>query len=234
MSKPLLIAVVVIAVVSISVLAVPMLGLTQTIAQYADTLRSGDPDVIARYYLLLLLLYFVVYTASVALCLPLTALMAALGGWLFGLWSLPVALLSVLAGSIAPFLLSRRYAGRALARIDSATIDRIRRGFERNQIQFMIVMRLVPWAPFTVTTIVAGALRMDLTKFLIGTGLGFLPTGLAFNAIGHGLARLSDFGGIAPAQLYRDPDFLIALAGVGGVVLLSLSRRIPFVAKLFA
>src|SRR5262249_18791823 len=153
---------------------------------------------------------------------------AALGGWLFGLWSLPVAVLSVLAGSVVPFLLSRRYAGPALAKIDSTTVDRLRQGFDRNQVQYLILMRLVPWAPFTVQTIVAGALGMSLTKFLIGTALGFLPAGLAFNAIGHGLARMSDLRSLSAAQLYSDPDFLMAVAGVSAVALLSFSRRIPF------
>jgi uncharacterized membrane protein YdjX (TVP38/TMEM64 family) len=210
-----------------------LFGLADTILQYGETLRSGDPGLIARYYLLLLLIYFLAYAASVALCLPLTALMAALGGWLFGLSSLPVAVLSIVAGSIVPFLLSRKYAGPALAKIDSATVDRLRRGFGRNQVHFLILMRLVPWAPFPVTTIVAGALGMNLTQFLIGTALGFLPAGFALNAIGHGLARLTDLRSLSAAQIYRDPDFLIAVAGVSALALLSFSRRIPFVARLF-
>ena len=213
--------------------AVPMFGLTDMIVQYADRLRSGEADFIAKYYLQSLLIYFVLYAASVGLCLPLAALMSAAGGWLFGLWSLPPAVLAILLGSIPPFMLSRRYAGPALAKIDSANVARFRRGFERNQFQYLILLRLVPWAPFTVTTIVAGALGMNLTKFLAGTVLGFIPAGLAFNAIGHGLARLSDLHSISAAQLYRDPGFLIALGGVSAVVLLSLSRRIPFFAKLF-
>jgi len=218
--------------IGVVIFAVPVLGLSDTILQYADTLRSADPALIARYYLFLLLVYFLVYAATVALCLPLAALMAVVGGWLFGLWALPVAVLSIVAGSVVPFVLSRRYAGPALAKVDSATVGRLRRGFERNQLQYLILMRVVPWAPSAVTTIVAGALGMSLANFLAGTALGFLPAGLAFNAIGHGLARLTDLHSISAAQLYRDPDFLMTLTGVSAVALLSLSRRIPFVARL--
>jgi len=231
--KPYLIAAAIIAVIGLSVLAVPMFGLTDWIMGHVEALRSRDSDLLSRYYLLTLLIYFLVYAASIALCLPLAALMAVAGGWLFGLWSLPVAVLSILAGSIVPFVLSRRYAGPALAKIDSATVDRFRRGFERNQVQYLILMRVVPWAPFTVVTIVAGALGMGLTKFLLGTALGYLPSGLAFNAIGHGLAHLTDLRSLSAAQLYRDPDFLMAVASVSAVALLSFSRRIPFLARLF-
>src|SRR3954466_9428563 len=97
--KLIFISAIAIAVVGLSIIAVRVFGVTDSILQYAGTLRSGDPNFIARYYLLLLLIYFLVYAMTVALCQPLTALMAALGGWLFGLWSLPVAVLSVTAGS---------------------------------------------------------------------------------------------------------------------------------------
>jgi len=231
-NKLILIAAVAAVAIGLVVLAVRMFGLADAIIQYGDALRARDPDLVARYYLLLLLIYFFVYAATVALCLPLAALMAAVGGWLFGLWSLPVAVLSAVAGSIIPFLLSRRYAAPALAKLDSATVDRLRRGFDRNQFQYLILMRLVPWAPFTVATIVAGALGMNLTAFLVGTALGFLPAGIAFIAIGHGLARLTDLHDMSAAQLYRDPDFLLAQAGVAIIALIMLLKRVPIVARL--
>ena len=232
MKKSLLIVAAIIAAIGFSIVAVPIFGLADPIIQYADGLRSGDPDFIARYYLPLLLAYFVIYATTIALCLPLAALMAGVGGWLFGIWALPVAVLSVIAGSIVPFLLSRRYAAPALAKVDSETVDRLRRGFDRNQIQFLILMRVVPWAPFTIVTIVAGALGMHLTKFLIGSALGYLPAGLAFNAIGHGLSRLSDLHSLSAAQLYRDPDFLVAEAGIAFIALVMFVRRVPLVARL--
>jgi uncharacterized membrane protein YdjX (TVP38/TMEM64 family) len=212
--------------------AISLLGLSQAITLYVDQLHSRNADTIVRYYPLLLLLYFVAYVLSVALCLPIAALMAVIGGLMFGIAGFVVALLSVTSGSIVPFLLSRKFAGPMLGRIHSDIVSRMRRGFDRNQFQYLVLMRLIPWAPFTVTTIVAGALGMGLTKFLIGTALGFAPTGLALNAIGHGLGRLADLRSMSATQLYRDPDFLIALGGVSAITLLTLSRRIPLVARL--
>lgn len=233
MTKSHVIAGLAIAVMGMLIVAVPVFGLADTVLQYGETLRTGNPSLIGRYYPLLLLIYFLLYATSVALCLPLAALMAVAGGWFFGLWSLPVAVLSIVAGSIAPFLLARRYAGRALTKIDSAMVDRFRKGFDRNQFQWLLLMRLLPWAPFTVTTIVAGALGMETTKFLIGTALGFLPAGLAFNAIGHGLAHLTDMHSISAMQLYRDPDFLMAIAGVSAVALIGFLRKLPVLTRFF-
>jgi uncharacterized membrane protein YdjX (TVP38/TMEM64 family) len=213
------------------ILLIPAHGLTQAIIGYVDWLRMANAAAIERYYWLLLLLYFAAYTVSVMLCLPVTALMAVAGGLMFGIVSFPVAVLSVAAGSVVPFWLSRKVT-LAPGKTGFEFLNRTRDKFHRNQFQFLILMRLIPWAPFSVTTIVAGSLGMSLEKFLIATAIGFLPSGLALNAIGHGLERLEDLGNLSAARLYSEPDFLIAVAGAGVVVLLSLSRRIPLISRL--
>jgi uncharacterized membrane protein YdjX (TVP38/TMEM64 family) len=232
MKRTILVSCVAFLLVAGVIIAISLLGPAQAITHYVDQLHSRNADIIVRYYPLLLLFYFVAYALFVAFCLPVAALMAVIGGLMFGMAGFVVALFSVTIGSIAPFLISRRFAAPMLARVGSDIVGRMRRGFDRNQFQYLVLMRLVPWAPFTVTTIVAGALGTGLTKFLIGTALGFAPTGLALNAIGHGLGRLADLRSMSAVQLYRDPDFLIALGGVSAITLLSLSRRIPLVARL--
>lgn len=213
------------------ILLIPAHGLTQAAIGYIDGLRSANAAAIERYYWPLLLLYFAAYAVSVMICLPLTALMAVAGGLLFGIASFPVAVLSVAAGSVVPFLLSRKVAMTS-GKPGGELLNRVRNKFRRNQFQVLILMRVIPWAPFSVTTMVAGSLGMSLAKFLIGTMIGFIPAGLAFNAIGHGLDRLADLGTISAARLYSEPDFLIAAAGVGMVLLLSLSPRIPLISRL--
>lgn len=224
MKRRILLGVLVAPIIIGAILAVPIFGLSQIIISYVDQLHSAHANII-RYYWLLLLVYFIVYALTVALCLPLAALMTVVGGLLFGIPGFLIAVLAVAIGSIPPFLAARRFAGPALAKIDSHMVNRFQRGFDRNQFQYLTLMRLIPWAPFTVTTIVAGALGMGLMKFLIGTALGFVPIGIALNAIGHGLGRLSDLHNLSVFQLYRDPDFLIAAGGVGAIALLTLLRK---------
>jgi uncharacterized membrane protein YdjX (TVP38/TMEM64 family) len=233
MKKRIFLAGIAILLLAGSILVVPILGLSQIIISYVDQIHSANADIIIRYYPLLLIVYFIAYVLIVALCLPLAALMALIGGLMFGFAGFLTALLSVTLGSVVPFLASRKFARPALAKVDSEMVQRARRGFDRNPFQYLVLMRLVPWAPFTVTTIVAGALGMDLVSFLAGTALGFVPVGLALNAVGHGLRRLAELRNISVAQLYRDPDFLMATGGVGAIALLTLLRKVPAVSRLF-
>jgi uncharacterized membrane protein YdjX (TVP38/TMEM64 family) len=231
--KYVLLGAVPVVALCVYLLAAPILGLSQNIVTYVDQLQATNADVIDRYYLLFLAGYFLAFAATIALCLPFAALMTVIGGLLFGLAGLAAAALSVTLGSVPPFLGARHFAGPALAKIDAGLVARVRRGFERNQFQYLILMRIVPWAPFTVTTIIAGALGMGLSEFLLGTALGFLPMGLAFNAVGHGLGRLSELRSISLLELVTDRDFLLAAAGVAAIALLSFLRKVPGLARLF-
>ena len=96
----------------------------------------------------------------------------------------------------------------------------------RNSFQYLILMRVMPWAPCSVTTIIAGAFGMRLWPFLLGTAIGFVPAGLALNMIGRGLRQIGDGGDVFVAALYRDPDFLLTASGVGLIVMLSLLRSL--------
>jgi len=213
------------------VLLIPAHGLAQAIIGYVDWLRMANTVATENHYWSLLLLYFAAYTLGVVICLPVTALMAVAGGFMFGFISFPVAVLSVSIGAMVPFWLAQKIT-LTPGKTGFGFLARVRDKFRRNQFQFLILMRLIPWAPFSVTTIVAGSLGMSSQRFLISTMIGFMPSGLALNAMGHGLQRLADLGNISVARLYSEPDFLIAAAGAGVIVLLSLSRRIPLISRL--
>ena len=57
----------------------------------------------------------------------------------------------------------------------------------------MTALRLVPLAPFAVEGVIAGAIRITLRDFMLGTALGMLPGTLAATVFGDQLeAALRD------------------------------------------
>jgi uncharacterized membrane protein YdjX (TVP38/TMEM64 family) len=73
----------------------------------------------------------------------------------------------------------RRLAGPKLSRI----LDVLR----RRGLMALTALRLVPLAPFTIEGIVAGAIRIRLRDFTLGTALGMLPGTLAATVFGDQL-----------------------------------------------
>lgn len=169
--------------------------------------------------------YLLLCVGVAALCLPVTVLLVAAGGAILGFSGFLLSLLGITIGSLVPFLIARRLAGRALEEIDARAIRWFRLGFARDDFLFLVLMRVVPWAPFPVTTIMAGALNVETTKFAFATALGFVPSGLALNSIGHGLTRLAELRNLSTLDFLLNRDFLLAVLGVAGLVTLTILRR---------
>jgi phosphatidylserine/phosphatidylglycerophosphate/cardiolipin synthase-like enzyme/membrane protein DedA with SNARE-associated domain len=89
-----------------------------------------------------------------------------------------------LASAWISFALGRRLGRRAVRRISGSHLDRISRGLARGGILGVVVVRLIPVAPFTVVNLVAGASRFKSWEFLAGTAVGLLPGMIALTLLG--------------------------------------------------
>lgn len=132
----------------------------------------------------------VLYVVGSLVAFPLSLLVAATG-LIFGLvlgfvYALAGTLLAAKATYVAGWLLGRetirRYGGHALQRLSRVLV---RRG-----VSTMILVSLLPIAPFTLTSMAAGAFQLRLRDYLLGTLIGITPGLLVMTVIGSQLASL--------------------------------------------
>jgi uncharacterized membrane protein YdjX (TVP38/TMEM64 family) len=137
---------------------------------------------------------------------PITVLIAATGV-VFGpglglLYATAGALASAFAtygvGHLLGKDLLRRHAGRA--------VNRLSRRLGEHGIMTVVLLRVVPVAPFTVINLVAGASHVRAVDFLVGSVVGLLP----------GIVLMTVFGS-SLAALVQDPS-LGDVAVVGGLI----------------
>lgn len=155
--------------------------------------------------------------------LPVTALIAAaaiaLGPWSGFLW----ASVGSMAAALLTYLLGQAMGRRPLERLLGRWIYRVDRLLHQGGIISVFLMRTMPFAPFTIVNIVAGASSIRFRDFFVGTVLGMGP-GIA------AITLLSD----RLRALWEDPTFgsltllIVAIAVWLGVVygLHVLSRRL--------
>jgi phosphatidylserine/phosphatidylglycerophosphate/cardiolipin synthase-like enzyme/uncharacterized membrane protein YdjX (TVP38/TMEM64 family) len=137
---------------------------------------------------------------------PVTALIAATGV-AFGAWpGLAYAAAGALASAAATYAIGAWLGTKPLRRVLGPRLNRIRRGVARRGVVAVMSVRLVPVAPFTVVNLVAGALRIPLPDYVIGTALGLAPGLAVMSLLGDQLARI-----VADPSL-ADVGLLAALA----------------------
>lgn len=133
-------------------------------------------------------LYVAVYASLAVSFLPGSALMVVVSGLLFGA-GVGVALSWATSVSVAAlaFLTARALALRLIPS-DSRTLRRLRDGFSRNGLSYMLFLRLSPGLPFALVNAAPAALGVPLSTFVIGTAVGFVPSRIALSTAGAGLA----------------------------------------------
>ncbi len=216
----------------------------ERLAENSDALEAF----ISSNFFLALAIFAGIYIVVVALSLPGGALMTVSGGFLFG-WIVG-GLASVVAATIGAtiiFLVAKTSLGEPLAARAGPWLGKLRAGFQKNALNYLLFLRLVPLFPFWLVNLAPAVLGVPLTTYLLGTFAGIIPGTFAFAFAGVGLdsvieAQQSSYenclaehagGGASPCEFVFDPSalvtpqLLIAFAALGAVAL------IPVVLKRF-
>lgn len=156
----------------------------------------ADPRLVARGLLWLAhsnwapLLVVAVYVLSSAVMFPNTVLCFAT----ILVWGTHPGLTYATFGSLLAALIAyaggRYYGAAPLGRIDIKGLTRMRTALHEGGVLQITILRLLPLAPFSIVNIMAGAAKVRVWPFAIGTLLGMLPGNLLFTAFGRQLRQL--------------------------------------------
>lgn len=129
-------------------------------------------------------LFVLGYAGLTLVPVPRSAL-SLIGGALFGwYWGSLFAVLGATIGGIASFGTARALRGSRLlrsARIEGVRLDRV---LQETGPLPVLVARLLPVAPFTLTSYASGLTSMRLRDYALGTSIGVVPGSVLFAAAG--------------------------------------------------
>ena len=97
------------------------------------------------------------------------------------------AMLGIELSAWVSFVLGKTLDRNTVRRIAGTRLNGILQVLRRRGLLAMTALRLVPLAPFLVEGVVAGAARVKLSDFMIGTALGMLPGTLTSTVFGNQL-----------------------------------------------
>jgi uncharacterized membrane protein YdjX (TVP38/TMEM64 family) len=215
--------------------AILLLGLAAFFALGIDrrfslqTLARHEADVtawVAGNRAVAALAFVAVHTTVVAFSLPVSLLMAAASGFLFGVQlGAVLSMAGTTLGSIALFFAARTAfydffrarSGPALARLED--------GFRRDGLSYLVFLRIVPAFPSWLTTIVSALLGVRPKVFIVGTLLGIAPGCFVFAGIGADFGRLFRIGQAPDLGEIFQPRTLLPLLGLAVLALLPVLYR---------
>lgn len=191
-------------IIALALVAV-LIALAWLGADHVFNLLVWLDQLIERYFWVSLLIYGLSFSALVVVTLPIGTLFCIAGGYFFGLWlGAAAALLGASLGATLTFLMVRYGGGRKLRnRVHEGKLEDLLVMLERDATWYLILLRIIPIAPFFVINAAAGLTRIGYLHFAVATAVGLIPTTLIYASIGRGL------GSIMQAQEHVGPGLLL-------------------------
>ena len=203
-----------------------------------ETLRDNRESLIAwrdGNYAVAVLTFMAIYVVVVTFSLPGATVMTLTGGFLFG--TFPGTLFNVVSatlGAIAIFLAAKTGLGdllhsKMLAQApDESRMRRIEAGLRRNEVSYLLLMRLVPAVPFFIANLAPAFLGVGLRTFALTTFFGIMPGGLVYTAVGAGLGEVFSRGETPDLGIIFEWRILLPILG------LCLLAVLPIILKTFS
>jgi phospholipase D1/2 len=118
---------------------------------------------------------------------PLLTLVAVLT---FGVWlGLVYGMTGVLTAALVTYATGRLLPKSAVRRLAGQALDKVGKQLREHGIVAVFAANMLPTPPFVVQNIIAGAVRIRLWQFMLGTFLALLPGIVAWTAFGDQVAR---------------------------------------------
>jgi phosphatidylserine/phosphatidylglycerophosphate/cardiolipin synthase-like enzyme/uncharacterized membrane protein YdjX (TVP38/TMEM64 family) len=121
------------------------------------------------------LLVLAAYVVSGLLVIPLTLMIAATGVVFGPLLGAFYALTGALLSGFVTYSIGRRVGRETVRRLAGERLNAVSRKLAERGLLAVVLVRIVPVAPYSVVNIVAGASHIGLRDFLLGTLIGLLP-----------------------------------------------------------
>ncbi|WP_043770079.1 TVP38/TMEM64 family protein [Algiphilus aromaticivorans] len=179
----------------LAALTVLLLGLTglwqwTPLGEWANSEKlSGELEALARSPWAPVTLGLV-YLAAAPVMFPVMALNLALILAMGPFWGIGYALYGSLLAGLAAFWAGHSLGQRALARLRSDTVDKALRVVRVGGLPGLILLRIVPLAPYPVVNVVLGAGGIGTGVFVTGTLIGVLPSLILMGVVGFQLRQV--------------------------------------------
>jgi uncharacterized membrane protein YdjX (TVP38/TMEM64 family) len=160
---------------------------------------------------------FLIFTFSYCLLIvcnfPIASLLSLIGGFLYGTWIGGIGIIvGGTLGSFIVFLVAKLFFHDYISKKLLQKYSFITKYFQKNELELMLLIRLVPGIPFFAQNLILAGLGAKRLKFFFTTLFGLSPWAIIFASIGQGLEEIFIEGQTLSFALIAKPEYLIPIS----------------------
>ena len=184
---------------------------------------------ISQNYLLSIFTLLTLYSFLILCNFPFASLLSMINGFLFGTWiGGTISLIGGTLGAFGVFIIAKFFFSEFIKNKFLNKYSYIENYFNKNDLELMILIRIVPAAPFFIQNLILAGLGANNKKFFFTTLFGLAPWSFIFGSIGQGLEEIFINKTDLSISIVAQPEYLIPI----GIIALLILAIILFKKKL--
>ena len=189
-----------------------------------DTLFSNLENIqiyISLNYIFSISIFISLYAFLILCNFPMASLLSMTSGFLFGTWV--GGLIAIVGGTIGAFGIfgiAKYFFSDFVKKNILNKYLFIENYFKRNDLELMILIRIIPAVPFFAQNLILAGLGADNKKFFYTTLLGLAPWSFIFCSVGQGLEEIFVNQTDISFSLIAQPEYLIPIGTIAFLVVL--------------
>ncbi len=189
-----------------------------------DTLFSNLENIqnyISLNYIFSISIFISLYAFLILCNFPMASLLSMTSGFLFGTWvGGLIAIVGGTLGAFGIFGIAKYFFSDFVKKNILNKYSFIENYFKRNDLELMILIRIIPAVPFFAQNLILAAPGADNKKFFYTTLLGLAPWSFIFCSVGQGLEEIFVNQTDISFSLIAQPEYLIPIGTIAFLVVL--------------
>ena len=184
---------------------------------------------ISQNYLLSIFTFLILYSFLILCNFPFASLLSMINGFLFGTWiGGTISLIGGTLGAFGIFIIAKNFFSDFIKNKFLNKYSYIENYFNKNDLELMTLIRIVPAAPFFIQNLILAGLGANNKKFFFTTLFGLAPWSFIFGSIGQGLEEIFINKTQLSFSLIVQPEYLIPLGFIAFLIVMIILFKKKF------
>ena len=148
---------------------------------------------------------------------------------LFGTWiGGTISLIGGTLGAFGIFIIAKIFFSDFIKNKFLNKYSNIENYFNKNDLELMILIRIVPGTPFFIQNLILAGLGANNKKFFFTTLFGLAPWSFIFGSIGQGLEEIFINNTALSFSLVAEPEYLIPIGFIAFLIVTTILFKKKF------
>ena len=176
---------------------------------------------ISQNFLLSIFIFISSYSILILCNFPFASLLSMINGFLFGTWiGGAISIVGGTLGAFGIFIIAKFFFLEFIKNKFLNKYSYIENYFNKNDLELMILIRIIPVAPFFIQNLILAGLGANNKKFFFTTMFGLAPWSFIFGSIGQGLEEIFINKKELSFSLVVQPEYLIPLGFIAFLIII--------------